>query len=146
MAAPDTYRLRAGDPKTQVFPKDTTTTVVLVGDMMKIASGEVSPATATTDNVAFRGVALTSSDAGTSDPVTVGLPTDDAEWDFVLDTATTMAVDDYLQIDNTNSDAQTLKKVSGTTDPVAVCTKTGTSLTEVRVKFLMPEKYVGDAS
>lgn len=144
--AVDTYRLRAGNPKTQVFPKDTTTTVILVGDMLKIASGEVAPATATTDNVAFRGVAQTSSDAGSSNTVTVALPTNDAEWDFVLDAATTMAVDDYLQIDNTNSDAQTLKKVSGTTDPVAVCTKAGTSLTEVRVKFLMPERMLGDAS
>ena len=144
--ATDTMRLRAGSPKTQVFPKNTTTTAILVGDMTKIASGEVSPATATTDNVAFRGVAATSSDAGSSNSVTVYLPTDDAEFDYPLDTATSMVVDDYLQIDNTNSDAQTLKKVSGTTDPVAVCTKAGTSLTEVRVKFLMPERYMGDAS
>ncbi|GAF75425.1 unnamed protein product, partial [marine sediment metagenome] len=42
--------------------------------------------------------------------------------------------------------AQTLKQVSGTTDPVAVCTKAGASLTEVRVKFLMPERYIGDSS
>lgn len=146
MAAPDTYRLRAGNPKTQVFPKDTTTTVIKVGDMLKIASGKVSPATATTDNVAFRGVAMTASDAGTADTVTVGLPTDDAEWDFVLDAATTMAVDDYVQIDNTNSDAQTVKKVSGTTDPVGVCTLAGASLTVARIKFLMPERYLGDAS
>lgn len=141
----DTYRLRAGEPKTQVFPKDTTTTAILGGDMVKIASGEVSPATAITDNVAFRGVAMTSSDAGSSHTVTVGLPTDDAEWDFVLDTETTLLVDDYLHISNDNSDAQTLAKSSATTDPVAVCTLAGT-VTTARVKFLMPERYLGDAS
>lgn len=143
--AVDTYRLRAGEPKTQVFPKDTTTTVVLVGDMIKIASGLVSPATAITDNVAFRGVALTSSDAGSSNPVTVALPTDDSEFDYPLDTSTALLVDDYLHISNANSDAQTLAKSSATTDPVAVCTLAGT-VTTARIKFLMPERYLGDAS
>lgn len=136
----DTYRLRKGDPKSQVYPKDTTTTAIEVGDMVKIASGEISPVSAATDNLALRGVAMTSSAAGSSDEVTVYEAAPDAEWDFDLDTATTVASDDEVAI----SAAQAVTKQ--TTDAVAVVTESGTSVSVARIKFKRPAAYIGDAS
>lgn len=136
----DTYRLRKGDPKSQVYPKDTTTTVIEVGDMVKIASGKISPVSAVTDNLALRGVAMTSSAAGSSDEVTIYEASPNAEWDFDLDTATTVVADEEVAI----SAAQAVTKQ--TSDAVAVITEAGTSLTVARIKFKRPAAYVGDAS
>jgi hypothetical protein len=145
--AVDTMRLRSGNPPTLDLEKSTTTIAVLVGDMVKVASGTADKADAIADNLAFAGVAMTSSDAGSSDTFRIWRADGLSEYDFPLDTATTVAVFDLLRIDTANSDAQTLKLCASTTDPVAVCTRAGTDATTVRCAFLLPQAFtVGDAS
>lgn len=141
--AVDTYRLRAGTPQTQVFSKDTTTSAVLVGDMVKLSSGKIAAVSGATDNLAFRGIAMTSSDAGSDKPVTVWLANADAEFDMDLDATTTVAVGDQFKI---NAQQAVKKCLAAFTDAIALATKAGTGLTTVRVRFKIPAAYVGDAS
>lgn len=146
--ASDRYPLRTGTPATISIPKDTITTAILVGDMVKQVSGKALLADAIADNLALVGVGQTSSDAGSSDPVTVWKADGKSEFDFPLDTVTTVAIGDKFRISTANSDAQTLQKcLAALTDPVAVCTRNETDAAEVRGQFLLPQAFtVGDES
>ena len=81
-------RYRKGRQKLQVIPKDTTTTAIAQGDLLKITSGEVAAMGAANANLTFIGVAMSASPAASTEKILVSVPNADAEFDFPLDTST----------------------------------------------------------
>lgn len=138
----DVFRRVRGNPKIEYYPKDTTTTSLKVGDMVKVASGVATPVAAATDNLAFRGICFRASDAGSSNQVGIEIADAETEYSFPLDTATTFTAQQEFQINA----VQALKAVSGTTDPVAIATVAGTSASVANVKFKIPASFIQDAS
>lgn len=134
------YRARRGAPTIQYLPKDADATVLAVGDMAKEAAGVVTPVSALTDNLAFLGVVNNGSAADSSNEVGVEMSDFDAEYEFPLNTATTITINDELQI----SGVQELTK--GTTDAIAVATRAGTTVSTVFCKFKLPALAVGDSA
>ena len=132
------------DPKTLTFYKDTTTSVIARGDLCMRSSGTVIRMAAETDNLESAFIAMESSPAGENNGFACVCPWGsglDCEFEYALDAATTVAVDDKLNW----SARQTLHK--GTTDAIAMCTRAGTSVTRVRCRLLQNQKYtLGDAS
>ena len=138
------YNYVRGRLDPQDYAKDTTTTVIDIGDMVQADSdGLLALAATATDNLAFRGVAITASPAGSSATVRVAMANADSQWDFALDTTTTVKVGYTLKI---SGDSQVLAYDSGGTDTIAICTKAATDATTVRCKFKVPGAYLGDTS
>ena len=123
--------------------------VVEVGDLVKISGGNIEPLGATTDNLVFVGVAK-EAHASTDGAgfVTVAVRNAGAIYRCSLDQAATIAIGANLQA-YTSDPEKTL--TPSDTDPIAVCVKGGTSVTEVDVIFSLPGgtavlDLVGDAS
>jgi hypothetical protein len=124
-------------------------TVIEVGDMVKISGGNVEPCAATTDNLAFIGVAKEAH--GATDPadrISVAVRNASSIYKAQLDAATTVAIGDLLQLYTSDPEKKLAKSA---TDPVAMAVSGGTSITEVDVMFILPAqtgsiRLVGEAS
>lgn len=123
--------------------------LIEVGDMLKISGGNVEPCAATTDNLAFIGIAKEAHLATQgADQISVAIRNAHAIYRVQLDAATTIAIGDLLQLYNTDAEKKLVKSAA---DAVAMCVKGGTNVTEVDVQFLLPaqtgsNRLVGDAS
>lgn len=121
-------------------------TVIEVGDLLKVSSGNAIRMASAADNLNFVGVALAAHGANdAAGTIRVAKPNGIDTFEYPLDTATTFAVGDLFQWDA----AQALTK--STTDAIAMAVKAGTSAEVAEVVFLIPAKAagpraVGDAS
>ena len=123
--------------------------VIEVGDMVMISGGTIEPCGATTDNLKFIGVAKEAHTAteGARD-ISVSVRNAHAIYRVTLDAATTVAPGDLLQLYTSDPEKKLAKSA---TDPVAMCVRGGTSVTDVDVQFLLGAqtgaiRQVGDAS
>lgn len=123
--------------------------VIEVGDMVMISGGTVEICGATTDNLKFIGIAKEAHTATQgADQISVAIRNAQAIYRVTLDAATTVAIGDLLQLYTSDAEKKLAKSA---TDPVAMCVKGGTSVTEVDVQFLLPAqtgsiRLVGEAS
>ena len=116
-----------------------TATAVEIGDIIRIASNLGVVVTGATHNLTLYGVAMQAHVANSGAALIRCIKVDPNNvFEFPLDTATSVAFGDELQI----SGAQELKKSS--TDPVANVIKTETSATVVRCTFKVPVADQGD--
>jgi hypothetical protein len=124
-------------------------TVIEVGDMVKLSGGNLEPCGATTDNLVFIGVAKEAHTAtDPADQLSVAIRNAHSVYRATLDAAATIAVGANLQLYTSDPEK---KLTPSDTDPVAVCVKGGTSVTEVDVIFTLPAttngpRLVGEAS
>lgn len=140
----DKARYRSGIRRERQIPM-TTTLPIDIGDLVKLTSGIAEKADAESDNLAIAGVCIARKGARDSGEFCiVAEPIPGTEFEFELDTATTIVVGDQLQISTDNSDAQTLSK--GTTDAIMIATRAGTTITSVYCEFKLPQTFQGDAS
>lgn len=124
-------------------------TVIQVGDMVKTTGTVVLPCAATTDDLAFIGVAKEAHYA--TDPagrISVAIRNAGAIYRANLDAAATVTIGELLQL-YTSAPGQ--KLTPSTTDAVAMVVKAGTSVAQVEVALLVPNqtgsiRLVGDAS
>lgn len=136
------------DEAIQAFPV-AAAVVIEVGDMLKLSGGNVLPCAATTDNLARIGIAKEAHRAvDGADQISVAVFNAHAIYRVQLDAATTINAGDLLQM---YTSAPSKKLAKSNTDPVAVCVKGGTSVTEVDVMYLLPAttngpRLVGEAS
>jgi len=115
--------------------------VIDVGAGLKLSGGFVEAVAATTDNLAFIGVAKEAHRA--VDPaglITVSLPNASAMWESDLDAATDIAVGDALQLYPISG----LKKSA--TDAVAVAMEAKLGATKIIHLFKLPVTLIGDAT
>lgn len=123
--------------------------VIEVGDMVMISGGTIEPCGATADNLKFIGVAKEAHTATEgADQISVSIRNAHAIYRVTLDAATTIVAGDLLQLYASDPEKKLAKSA---TDPVAMCVKGGTSVTEVDVMFLLPAqtgaiRLVGEAS
>lgn len=117
-------------------------TAVDVGELVKLVAGEVTPVTASTDNLVLEGVAKNAKRAIDThvDKIVVSRPNAQAVWEAPLDAATDITFGDLLAI----SDSKTLTK--NVTDPVAKAVETKLGATKVRCIFLRKADDTGDAA
>jgi uncharacterized RmlC-like cupin family protein len=116
--------------------------VVEVGDMVKSSGGTCLACAATTDDIAFFGVAKEAH--GATDPagkISVALRNAHAVYLATLDAAASINQGDLLQI---YTSAPSKKLTKSTTDPVAMAVQKTASLTTVEVVLLLPAQ-VGTA-
>ena len=115
--------------------------VIEIGAGLKLSGGFVEAVAATTDNLAFIGVAKEAHRA--VDPaglITVSIPNAIAMWESELDAATDIAVGDALQLYPISG----LKKSA--TDAVAVALESKLGATKIIHLFKIPASLIGDAS
>jgi len=113
--------------------------VIEIGDNLKISGGFVEAVAATTDNLAFIGVAKEAHRA--TDPageITVSIANGMSIWESELDAATDIVVGDVLQLNG----AQKLKKSA--TDAVALAMESKLGATKIRHLFKIPVTVLGD--
>ena len=114
-------------------------TVVEVGQMLKLAAGEVAPVVDEDDNATFEGVAKTAKRAIDThiEKVTISRRNAQAVFEAPLDTATSIVYGDTLAINNSKS----LKKSA--TKVVAKAVETKADATSVRVIFVRRADDIG---
>ncbi len=123
--------------------------VIEIGDMVKTTGTVVLACAATTDDLAFIGVAKEAHYA--TDPassISVAIRTSQAIYRANLDAAATVTIGELLQI---YTSAPSKKLTPSATDPVAMVVKPGTSVLTCEVALLTPNqtgsiRLVGEAS
>jgi len=136
----NTNRFRKGHRTLLSIAKGTTTGAVEIGDLLTLASGEVTTMDTTTNNMIFYGVAESASPANSTERVLVSVPNADAQYDYPLDTETAMLIGENLQY----YAAQGLKKSD--TDSIAVCSGLTGTVSTTRVRFKVVTTDLGDTS
>ena len=124
-------------------------TVIEIGDMLKTTGTVVLPAAATTDNLAFIGVAKEAHYA--TDPasrISVAVRNAQAIYLANLDAAATVTIGELLQM---YTSAPSKKLTPSTTDAIAMVAKAATSSLTCEVILSIPNqtgsiRLVGDAS
>jgi hypothetical protein len=111
------------------------------GDLLKLSGGKVTAMTAASDNLTFIGKAVEAHQATLgSGEITVSLANGNVIFEYDLDAATDIAVNDELQW----ATKQSLKKSA--TDPIAVAVESKLQATSIRCVLKIPALLVGDAS
>jgi len=115
--------------------------LVEAGDLIKLSGGKVTPMAATTDNLAFYGRAVERHGSDqSSGEITIAIANAQAVYEYDLDAATDITVDDNLQW----ATKQSLSKSD--TDPIAVAVESKLQATSIRCVLKQPSKFTGDAS
>jgi len=127
--------LRYGDDLKSILVPIASATVVSIGDLVKLSSGKAAQMATTTDAATFLGVALQASAAGEANPIVVA---QDGVYEYPLDTATTVAVEDNVQWNA----AQKVKKSD--THAIGRVQRAGTSLTSVLIRI--KTAYTGETA
>ena len=131
---------RSGVELTRAYPV-ASGQLIETGDLLKLSGGQIMPMAGATDNVAFRGRAVEAhaTTAGSGE-ITIALANGNTIYEYQLDSATDIAVDDNLQW----ATKQTLSKSD--TDPIAVAVESKLQATYILCVFKTPAKMIGDAS
>jgi len=111
------------------------------GDLLKLSGGKITPMAAADDNLTFIGKAVErhAADAASGE-ITIALANANVIYEYDLDAATDIAVNDNLQW----ATKQSLSKSD--TDPIAVAVESKLQATKIRCVLKAPAKMVGDAS
>ena len=111
------------------------------GDLLKLSGGKVTAMAAASDNLTFIGKAVEAHQADlASGEMTVALANGNTIYEYDLDAATDITVNDELAF----NDKQSLTK--STTDPIAVAVESKLQATSIRCVLKMPAVMIGDAS
>ena len=111
------------------------------GDLLKLSGGKVTPMAAASDNLTFIGKAVElHGTALASGEMTVSLANGNVIYEYALDAATDIAVNDELAFDT----KQSLTKSA--TDPIAVAVESKLQATSIRCVLKMPALMIGDAT
>lgn len=134
------YPKRSGFEVTRAYPV-ASGQLIEPGDLIKLSGGQLMPMAAASDNLVFRGRAIERHETtGGSGEITIGLANGNVIYEYELDAATDITVDDELAW----STKQKLTK--DTTDPIAVAVESKLQATYIRCIFKTPAKMIGDAS
>ena len=136
----DIFPRRAGDELTRAYPVGSGV-LIEAGDLLKLSGGKITPMAGITDNVAFIGRAVERHETtDVSGERTIGLANANVIYEYELDGATDMAVNDELQW----ATKQTLSK--NATDAIAVAVESKLQATYIRVVLKKPALMIGDAT
>jgi hypothetical protein len=111
------------------------------GDLIKLSGGQIMPMAAASDNLTHLGRAIERHETTQgSGEITIGLANGNVIYEYQLDSATDIAVNDNLQW----ATKQTLSKSD--TDPIAVAVESKLQATYILCVLKTPAKMVGDAA
>lgn len=140
------FKPKKGGNETLIRMEIASGVVIALDDHVINSGGQAVKATGATDNLAFRGVAR--GQHGSADPsgsILVSLPNAQAVYEVELDSATTVAFGDNLQLSGKD------KLLKSDTDPVAVAMESKLLATRINVMYKLVSVTsgflsIGDAS